>query len=183
MYAPQIQQSLVAICCYRPLQTALAAPTLTTAASPGGCCGARLSSRSWVCLFVPLCTEHSCRPLQQTHDPPAPPCCSPQGQTCAGAAAAPVSCTADNANPYLGQGANSCTSCNNATTKYTSLEGAAYCTVPYFDRTCSDSPLWNSGGYEWDEHNATCVKCRPGTYRSTAMLRTGASPNPECQEW
>ncbi|KAI7844392.1 hypothetical protein COHA_002190 [Chlorella ohadii] len=108
------------------------------------------------------------------------PC--PQGQTCAGAAAAPVSCTADNANPYLGQGANSCTSCNNATTKYTSLEGAAYCTVPYFDRTCSDSPLWNSGGYEWDEHNATCVKCRPGTYRSTAMLRTGASPNPECQE-
>lgn len=42
---------------------------------------------------------------------------------------------------------------------------------------------YSKGGYEWDESAAACVKCRPGTYRSTAMLPLGATPNPECQEW
>lgn len=106
-------------------------------------------------------------------------CCSPQGKTCAGGAAAAINCIADKANPYLGQTGDVCITCNHDNTKYTSLAGAAYCTVPYFDRMCGTGVPYASGGYEWDEHAAACVKCRPGTYRSVAMLTT----TPDCQEW
>ena len=79
--------------------------------------------------------------------------------------------------PFLGQ-TGTCTSCDQTNTNYTSLAGAAYCTIPYFDRMCSRAPF-NAGGYEWDENANACVKCRPGTYRSVAMLGT----TPDCQEW
>lgn len=104
--------------------------------------------------------------------------CSPQGSTCAGAAAAPATCAAATANPYLGT-STGCTTCAPVTSRYTSLAGAAYCTVPYFDRMCGDLAPYNAGGYEWDESAAACVKCRPGTYRSLGMLTT----TPDCQEW
>ncbi|PRW59245.1 von Willebrand factor type EGF andpentraxin domain-containing 1 Flags: Precursor [Chlorella sorokiniana] len=103
----------------------------------------------------------------------------PQGQTCASNTA--TDCTAANANPYLGQTTGACKDCTPDTTRYTSLAGAAYCTVPYFDRNCYVGDPYNAGGYEWDEHAAACVQCQPGTYRSAAMFPGGASPNPECQ--
>lgn len=117
------------------------------------------------------------RPLQF---PPPPVLCSPQGKTCAGGSDAPEVCTADQGQPYLGQ-SSGCTSCDHGTTKVTSEAGDAYCTVPFFDRKCNESP-YTAGGYEWDESTASCVQCRAGTYRSTTMLED-ATFVADCQEW
>lgn len=71
-----------------------------------------------------------------------------------------------------------CDTCDHTTSKVTSLDGAAYCTVPYFNRMCNEAP-YNVGGYEWDESAGACVPCRPGTYRDAGTLTTVL----ECQEW
>lgn len=105
--------------------------------------------------------------------------CSPQGKTCAGGTAAPADCAADSANPFLGQAAGACKACNHDSTKFTSEAGAAYCSLPFSDRLCNEAP-YTAGGWAWDEHAGACTKCRPGTYRSTAMLADGT---PDCQEW
>lgn len=128
-------------------------------------------------------------PTATAQPPPPPPrtfLCSPQGKTCVGNAASanvdPVDCTADNANPYLGQTAGACLSCAHTTSRYTSYAAAAYCTIPFFDRKCNEAP-YTAGGYEWDENAAACVQCRPGTYRSQTMLADGANFKADCQEW
>lgn len=102
--------------------------------------------------------------------------CSPQGTYCSGGANY-VNCTASNANPYLGQTAASvCVPCDGATNGYTSLAAAAYCTVPWFDRSCKTGAAIN-GGYEWDESASKCVPCRAGTYREVTATYL------ECKEW
>lgn len=120
--------------------------------------------------------------LASSHPLAHPIWCSPQGHTCAAAVASSTPCGADKANPYLGQSdaSNDCLACDPVNTRYTSLAGADYCTVPYFDRSCDDTTPFSNGGYEWDEHNATCVQCRPGTFRSTAHISAGIL---DCQEW
>lgn len=102
--------------------------------------------------------------------------CSPQGAYCGGGTTY-VNCTASEANPYLGQTDDTvCLDCQGSTKGYTSLEGAGYCTVPWFDRSCKYGDAVD-GGYEWDESAGTCVKCRAGTYREANAEYL------ECKEW
>lgn len=89
--------------------------------------------------------------------------------------------------PYVSSSVlGDCLTCDHDVSRVTSLAGDAFCTIPYFDRTCSKTVTINSvtypygnGGYEWDESAGACVKCRPGTHRSVEDLDTVL----ECQEW
>lgn len=79
----------------------------------------------------------------------------------------------------MGQTDGACNTCAHDITKFTSLDGAAYCTLPFNDRQCAEGQ-YKAGGFEWDEHAGACVKCRPGTYRSFALITNGTL---DCQEW
>ena len=73
---------------------------------------------------------------------------------------------ADKFNKYFGIGpsdTNACAACFSTGTRvsndFTSLAGAAYCTVPYVDFACGN-------GQEYDPSSESCVTCAAGTYRT-----------------
>lgn len=85
------------------------------------------------------------------------PC--PVGTVCAANSTAPTSCSDDQYQPYLGQAADACLTCNaSAVPRYTSNAGDDYCTVTWVNTTCDD-------GQEFDEDTQTCATCPAGTFR------------------
>ncbi|PRW59428.1 serine threonine [Chlorella sorokiniana] len=84
----------------------------------------------------------------------------PQGHYCAAGVMTP--CDADYANPLLGAKASgACTQCSaSLSPRFTSLPGAGYCTVKYFERNCQ------TDGTYWDESSMQCEDCPAGTFRA-----------------
>ncbi|KAL4425824.1 hypothetical protein ABPG75_009840 [Micractinium tetrahymenae] len=85
------------------------------------------------------------------------PC--PVGTVCAANSTTPTSCADDQYQPYLGQSADACLTCDaSAVPRYTSNAGDSYCTVTWVNTTCDD-------GQEFDEDTQTCGTCPAGTLR------------------
>ncbi|PSC76086.1 serine threonine [Micractinium conductrix] len=79
------------------------------------------------------------------------PC--PVGAVCDASATQPTTCLTDQYQPYLGQPAGACLTCNASTVpRYTSAAGDDYCTV--------------DNGQQYDEETTACVSCPAGTYRT-----------------